>query len=70
MYRDLNPRPLYKCQGHLLQSEVLPILSSSSSKDESNAVFPRLDRATGLDYRANFVKLYRTCQWPLPRAIS
>ena len=39
-YRDLNYRALYKCQGHLLQSEVLPILSSSSRKNESNAVSP------------------------------
>ena len=31
---------LNKCQCHLMQSEALPILSSSSGKDESNAVFP------------------------------
>ena len=39
MYRDWNPSPLYKCQGQLLQSEALPILSPSSRKDESIAVF-------------------------------
>ena len=40
MYRDWNPRLLYKCQGHLLQSEALPMLSSSSRKDESMPFFP------------------------------
>ena len=36
----MNPRPLYKCQGRILQSEALPMLSLSSRKDEPNAVFP------------------------------
>ena len=35
----MNPRPLYECECHFMQSEALPILPSSSRKDESNAVF-------------------------------